>query len=153
MKKYIFLAVLPALFVLMLFALYIVNINAPVYVLAMPFLQLPFIFGVAWVVMGKNYAQRAEERRAAFVLDGDARAWLKAEEEEAGSFAFRYWPSRGKALSALNRADAAFAAGQSAKAASLLTQANPGLLTQPEADRHLHLLDILAALPSEQEKL
>lgn len=122
------------------FGLWFIHPYAPLALLLSLAIQLPLIYGILHVTVGSAYKDRAWERRQQYLKDGDAEEWLRGEETEARSVQYRYWSRGGRTLAALNRAEAAWAAGQKEKAAAALAAADPKYLSRDDEARSRKLL-------------
>lgn len=124
-------------------ALYQLHPLAPVMLGISLLVQAPLIVLIGQAALKGSYAQRAASRRAAFAASKDAKAWLEEETRESQSPGYRYWSPTGKALAALNRAEAAYAAGQTDLSLPLLAGVAVHKLPPQEQARYHKMLENL----------
>lgn len=108
---------------------------APLVLLGSLLVQLPIIATLTRRGLSASYVQRAAARYAQYLESGDAAEWLAAESAEMQSAGYRYWSGAGRALNALNRAEAATALGFCDEAAQALADAEAAKLPAHEAQR------------------
>lgn len=146
MKKIIpAIALLAVILAVILFLLYRIHPAAPLMLLLSLAVQVPIVILVARAALGGSYRQRAQQRLLAYQAGGAAQQWLNEENAEANTTGYKYWSTSGKALLALNRAQAAYAAGRTEQAASHLDNLQMQKLNQQDMQRFQLLTQQLAS--------
>lgn len=131
--------------------LYFFHPLAPLVLLASLLVQAPIIAIVSRVNMTRGYEDRAYERLVQYKKDGDAAAFLAAEEREAGGAGFAYWSPRAKNLSRLNRAGLLADLGRPADAALLLADVDTKTLDKTNRQRFDEITARMRAATLEEE--
>lgn len=108
---------------------------APLLLLGSLAIQAPIVAGLTRINLASAYRDRAFERMRKYAADGDAGAWLAAEEREAAGAGYRYWSKAARALSVLNRAQPLAALGRENEAAELLAGLDEKKLNPQEKAR------------------
>lgn len=103
--------------------LYLAHPLGPVLFVGSLLIQTPIVALFLKTKSGGSYRARAAARRKRFEETGNAEEWLAAEKREANGAGMKYFSPEGKALSAINRADALLQLGRINEAAAMLAQA------------------------------
>lgn len=141
-SKLVWVILFAVILLLILFAAYRINPYAPLFVILSLLIQAPIIYGVARVVFGKSYRQRAKERRDKFLKDGDLALCLQQEENEASSAEFAHWSLGGRYANYINRAELLLLAERREEAWTLLFCINPSYLNTEDKERYYKLMQI-----------
>ncbi|NLW79668.1 MAG: hypothetical protein GXY32_09710 [Ruminococcaceae bacterium] len=115
--------------------LYLVHPLVPVLVLGSVLIQAPIIWGIFRRNFNMGYRQRAAQRRERYKESGDAEAWLAGEQRETRMPGYKYWSRGGKALVALNCADALLAMGRRDAAGAQLAEVDRPRLEPDDQQR------------------
>lgn len=124
-----------AIFLLVEGLLYLVHPLVPVLLLGSLLIQAPIIWGFFRRNFNMGYRQRAAQRRERYKECGDAEAWLAGEERETRMPGYRYWSRGGKALVALNCAEALLALGRRDDAGARLAEVDRPRLEPDDQQR------------------